>query len=80
MATAPESVAVTVRATAPGFDVGRRKVGDVFEHRARVDEDGKFKLPSWLELASTPAPKKAAKPSEQMSLAQGAKEIGADLV
>lgn len=42
---------VWVRATAPGFHVGRRRVGDEFEFEARL-VDGKPKLGSWMEAVA----------------------------
>jgi hypothetical protein len=84
MTDAVKTKAVRVRAIAPGFSTGRRRLGDEFDYEARLNDKGEPVLGSWMQLIgeAVPEPKAKAKgkAAEPKTLAEGAKSIGADLV
>jgi hypothetical protein len=72
---------VRVRATAPGFSGGRRRVGDEFDVRVKVDAKGKPVTGSWFVLAPEADAERDPKAADdRQTLAQGGKQTGADLV
>jgi hypothetical protein len=56
-ATPIKTQAVRVRATRLGeYELKRRRIGDVFVMKVRVNAEGDAVLPSWVEEADTAAP------------------------
>lgn len=66
---------VRVRATAPGFDLGRRRKGDEFDALVKLDKDGKPVMASWFELVPEAEVKPLPKPDKKSTLSAGANDL-----